>query len=236
MYPEKKGGSHKMARLQQNWGLLTLVTRWASIWTMRNTASPKSEPPYGRAVYTPVRATILGHPPQKTAPGGWGAYYKLIVVSIIRSQYTCLYISIGGSCIQVQRIFLVAGFGRQPLYDEIGAAARNIHCYTVICFWQWLVVGLIVRIETLLAIVHHPIFILILVEYRLELLGIEMYYRFKRLLNPTDSSFAHLYRYVYVWCKGCAWWLQNNLSRKDTSGGMAYLTQTSLLKKSKYCI
>ena len=64
MYPEKKGGSHKMARTQQNWGLLTLLTRWASIWTMPNTASPKSEPPCGRAVYTPVRATILGHPPQ----------------------------------------------------------------------------------------------------------------------------------------------------------------------------
>ena len=70
MYPEKKGGSHKMARPQQNWGLLILLTRWASIWTMPNTASPKSEPPCGRAVYTPVRATILGHPPQKTAPGG----------------------------------------------------------------------------------------------------------------------------------------------------------------------
>ena len=28
--------------------------------------------------------------------------------------------------------FLVGGFGRQPLYDEMGAAARNIHCYTVI--------------------------------------------------------------------------------------------------------
>ena len=70
MYPEKKGGSHKMARPQQNWGLLTLLIRWASIWTMPNTASPKSEPPCGRAVYTPVRATILGHPPQKTAPGG----------------------------------------------------------------------------------------------------------------------------------------------------------------------
>ena len=126
--------------------------------------------------------------------------------------------------------------GRQPLYDEIGAAARNIHCYAVIGFWQWLVVGLIVRIETLLAIVRHRIFILILGEYRLGLLGIEMYHGFKRLLNPTDSSFAHLYRYVHAWCKGCAWWLQNNLSRKDTSGGMAYLTQTSLLKKSKYCI
>ena len=52
MYPEKKGGSHKMARPQQNWGLLTLLTRWASIWTMPNTASPKSEPPCGRALYT----------------------------------------------------------------------------------------------------------------------------------------------------------------------------------------
>ena len=31
--------------------------------------------------------------------------------------------------------FLVGGFGRQPLYDEMGAAARNIHCYTVIGFW-----------------------------------------------------------------------------------------------------
>ena len=68
MYPEKKGGSHKMARPQQNWGLLTLLTRWASIWTMPNTASPKSEPPCGRAVYT----LFLGHPPQKTAPPGEG--------------------------------------------------------------------------------------------------------------------------------------------------------------------
>ena len=73
MYPEKKGGSHKMARPQQNWGMLTLLTRWASILTMPNTASPKSEPPCGRAVYTPVRAIILGHPPQKTAPGGISA-------------------------------------------------------------------------------------------------------------------------------------------------------------------
>ena len=89
-------------------------------------------------------------------------------------------------------LFLVAGFGRQPLYDEIGAAARNIHCYTVIGFWQWLAVGLIVPIETLLAIVRHRIFILILGEYRLGLLGIEMYHGFERLLNPTDSSFAHL--------------------------------------------
>ena len=63
-----------MARPQQNWGLLTLLTRWASIWTMPNTASPKSEPPCGRAVYTPVRATILCHPPQKTAPGGGGGW------------------------------------------------------------------------------------------------------------------------------------------------------------------
>ena len=55
MYPEKKGGSHKMAKSQLYWGLLTLLTRWASIWTMPNTASPKSEPPCGRAVYTPVR-------------------------------------------------------------------------------------------------------------------------------------------------------------------------------------
>ena len=78
MYPEKKGGSHKMARPQQNWGLLTLLTRRASIWTMPNTASPKSEPPCGRAVYTPVRANILGHPPQKTAPGGTssGGYHQ----------------------------------------------------------------------------------------------------------------------------------------------------------------
>ena len=90
-------------------------------------------------------------------------------------------------------------------------------------------------IKTLLAIVRHRIFILILGEYRLGLLGIEMYHGFKRLLNPTDSSFAHLWRYVHARCKGCAWWLQNNLSRKDTSDGMAYLTQTSL-KKSKYCI
>ena len=55
-------------------------------------------------------------------------------------------------------------------------------------------VGLIVRIEALFAIVCHHIFIIILVEYRLGLLGIEMYHGFKRLLNHTDTSFAHLKR------------------------------------------
>ena len=86
MYPEKKRGSHKMARPQQNWGLLTLLTRWASIWTMPNTASPKSEPPCGRAVYTPVRATILGHPPQKSAPGGGGGGGKIHKIWYIYHQ------------------------------------------------------------------------------------------------------------------------------------------------------
>ena len=85
MYPEKKGGSHKTARPQQNWGLLTLLTRWASIWTMPNTASPKSEPPCGRAVYTPVRATILGHPPQKTAPGGL-KWWRVVTCSVVANN------------------------------------------------------------------------------------------------------------------------------------------------------
>ena len=86
MYPEKKGGSHKMARRQQNWGLLTLLTRWASIWTMPNTASPKSEPPCGRAVYTPVGATILGHPPQKTAPRG-ASFTNIFLSTVYPKKY-----------------------------------------------------------------------------------------------------------------------------------------------------
>ena len=65
MFPEKKGGSHKMARPQQNWGLLT---RWASIWTMPNTASPKSEPPCGRAVYNPPTHTPPPPPPPPPTP------------------------------------------------------------------------------------------------------------------------------------------------------------------------
>ena len=93
--------------------------------------------------------------------------------------------------------------------------------------------GLIVRIETLLAIVCHRIFIIILVEYRLGLLGIQMYHGFKRLLNHTDISFAHLKRQAHAWRRGCAWWLQNSLSFKDASGGMAYLTQMSLMKENK---
>ena len=93
MCPEKKGGSHKMARPQQNWGLLILLTRWASIWTMPNTASPKSEPPCGRAVYTPVRATILGHPPQKTAPGGDQATRHYLNQWWL--DYRCIYASLG---------------------------------------------------------------------------------------------------------------------------------------------
>ena len=28
-------------------------------------------------------------------------------------------------------------FRPATIYDEIGVAARNIHCYTVIGFWQW---------------------------------------------------------------------------------------------------
>ena len=51
------------------------------------------------------------------------------------------------------------------LYDEIGAAARNIHCYTVIGSWYWVAVGLMVRIETLLSIVCHRIFIIILGQH-----------------------------------------------------------------------
>ena len=70
MYPEKKGGSHKMARPQQNWGLLTLLTRWASIWTMPNTASPKSEPPCGRAVYTPRESHHFRPPTTEDCPRG----------------------------------------------------------------------------------------------------------------------------------------------------------------------
>ena len=71
-----------MAKPQQNWGLLPLLTRWASIWTMPNTASPKSEPPCESAVYTLVRATILGHPPQKTAPRGGGGlvWYMYVII------------------------------------------------------------------------------------------------------------------------------------------------------------
>ena len=53
-------------------------------------------------------------------------------------------------------------------------------------------VGLLVRIETLLAIACHRIFIIILFEQGLGLPGIEMYHGFKQLLNPTDTSFAHL--------------------------------------------
>ena len=41
---------------------------------------------------------------------------------------------------------------------------------------------------------------------------------------------------IFYWRRGCAWWLQNSLSFKDASGGMAYLTQMSLMKKTKYCI
>ena len=95
MYPEKKGGSHKMARPQQNWGLLTLLTRWASIWTMPNTASPKSEPPCGRAVYNPVRVNILGHPPQKTAPGG-----------TIRRSYAVSFVSSYRNTSNIRRAFV----------------------------------------------------------------------------------------------------------------------------------
>ena len=111
--------------------------------------------------------------------------------------------------------------------------------YTLLHSHRLLVVGGSVADNaywTLLAIVCHHIFIIILDEYRLGLLGIEMYHGFKRRVNPTDTSFAHLKRYAHAWCMGCAWWLQNCLSLKDASGGMAYLTQMSLLKKSKYCI
>ena len=72
---------------------------------------------------------------------------------------------------------------------------RRPTIYTAIqskAFGSGVAVGLIVRIETLLAIVCHRIFMIILVEYRLGLLGIQMYHGFKRLWNHTDISFAHL--------------------------------------------
>ena len=67
MYPEKKGGSHKMARSQQNWSLLTLLTRWAQVFELcqillhPNLSLPVEGP------FTPP-----WEPPQKTAPGGGG--------------------------------------------------------------------------------------------------------------------------------------------------------------------
>ena len=129
--------------------------------------------------------------------------------------------------------FLVGGCGHQPYTTRL---VRRPAIYTVIGFWWWGGSVADNAYWTLLAIVCHRIFIIILVEYRLGLLGIEMYHGFKRGVNPTDTSFAHLKRYAHAWCKGCAWRLQNCLSLKDASGGMAYLTHMSLLKKSKYCI
>ena len=90
--------------------------------------------------------------------------------------------------------FLVVGFGRQPFSTRL---VRRPAMYTAtqsLAVGSGAAVGLIVRIETLLAIVCHRIFIIIMVEYRLGLLGSEMYHGFKRLLNHTDTSFAHLKR------------------------------------------
>ena len=78
-------------------------------------------------------------------------------------------------------MFLVGGFGRQPYTTRL---VRPPAIYTATqprAFGGGVAVGLIVHIELLLAIVCHRIFIIILVEYRLGLLGIEMYHGFKRL-------------------------------------------------------
>ena len=97
MYPEKKRGSHKMARPQQNWGLLTLLTRWASIWTMPNTASPKSEPPCGRAVYPPplCRQDISSHDidsVEYVGPGlTWGRILSTCFISMWSNDIKCKY-------------------------------------------------------------------------------------------------------------------------------------------------
>ena len=146
MYPEQKGGSHKMARPQQNWGLLTLLTRWASIWTMPNTASPKSEPPCGRAVYTPVRATILGHPPQKTAPGGlkcskhsyWPCESKPIcIVSYCIAEphiNSCqfLLVSISSLYIRIDTLYIRTGIPRLSAATQYFA----IQCATIaLSYW-----------------------------------------------------------------------------------------------------
>ena len=87
-------------------------------------------------------------------------------------------------------IFLVGGF--QPYTTRL---VRRPAIYTATrsqAFGSGVAVGLIMRIETLLVLVRHHIFIKNLVESRSGLLRIEMYRGFKRLFNPTDTSFAHL--------------------------------------------
>ena len=101
MYPEKKGGSHKMARPQQNWGLLTLLTRWASIWTMPNAASPKSEPPYGESHHfrppttedcprEAIQHKILKKKNQETSPIQCQRKPNLGLICIKKSCKSCL--------------------------------------------------------------------------------------------------------------------------------------------------
>ena len=78
------------------------------------------------------------------------------------------------------------------IFREIGTAAD----YTLLHSPRLLIGGGsgadTVRYETLLAVGRHHIFIIILFEYRLGLLGIENYPVFTRVLNPTDTSSAHL--------------------------------------------
>ena len=109
---------------------------------------------------------------------------------------SCRFETVLGCIIYISPFFVISIFGwwlRPPtIYDETGAAACNIHCYTVIGFWWWGGSVADNAYWTLLAIVCHRIFIIILVEYRLGLLGIQMYHGFKRLLNHTDISVAHL--------------------------------------------
>ena len=77
------------------------------------------------------------------------------------------------------------------IYDEIGAAARNIHCYTAIGFWLWGGSGADSVYWNIACNCLPSHFTIMLVEFRrLGLLGIEMYHGFKRLLNHTDTSFC----------------------------------------------
>ena len=85
MYAEKKGGSHKMARPQQNWGLPSLCWLGEPVFELcQNTASPKSEP---LSVW--VRLSIFS-----------------VILSIIQYMGLCVF-SLPISLVMIERLYIL---------------------------------------------------------------------------------------------------------------------------------
>ena len=127
--------------------------------------------------------------------------------------------------------YMVGARTRQP-YTARLLLRPIIHCYTVQgmlqCDWRWVMKHCLQLVGTTFSW-----------WYRLGLVAVDMHCGFTRLIGittvfkSTDTPYLRILNGTLS-RKGCARGLRNSLAVKDTSGGMAYLTQMSLFTKPKH--